>query len=162
RGSAHPLRCLGVPNLALPPCSLRSALTSRANAGADTASTLGVHGGVFFNRRARRANGGLCSRRRHDTTIAPRCAAKGRGVSRSRAGECKMIALVGQSVVDRVKLPGHPWVERLGGAPLFAATALRMAGRPAVILTRGATSELRAPLHRLGFPVIEGPATSSC
>jgi HAD superfamily hydrolase (TIGR01509 family) len=73
-----------------------------------------------------------------------------------------MIALIGQSVVDRVKLPGNPWVERLGGAPLFAATALRMAGRPAVILTRGATSQLRAPLHRLGFQVIEGPSTTSC
>jgi HAD superfamily hydrolase (TIGR01549 family) len=73
-----------------------------------------------------------------------------------------MIALVGQSVVDRAKLPGRPWVERLGGAPLFGATALRMAGRRTVILTRGATSVLRAPLHDLGFPVIEGPSTGSC
>src|SRR5262245_48305468 len=73
-----------------------------------------------------------------------------------------MIALLGQSVVDRVKLPGRPWTERLGGAPFFAATALRMSGQPAVILTRGGTSELRAPLHRLGFQVIEGPSTRSC
>jgi hypothetical protein len=73
-----------------------------------------------------------------------------------------MVALVGQSVVDRVKLPGCSWVERLGGAPVFAATALRMAGRPAVILTRGGTPALRLPLHRLGFSVIEGPATATC
>lgn len=73
-----------------------------------------------------------------------------------------MVALVGQSVVDRVKLPGCPWVERLGGAPFFAATALRMAGCSAVILTRGGTPALRAPLHGLGFRVIEGPATATC
>jgi FMN phosphatase YigB (HAD superfamily) len=73
-----------------------------------------------------------------------------------------MIALVGQSVVDRVKLPGRPWVERLGGAPFFGAAGLRRAGRPAVILTRGATSVLRAPLHDLGFPVVEGPSSGSC
>ena len=73
-----------------------------------------------------------------------------------------MVALVGQSVVDRVKLPGCDWVERLGGAPFFAATALRMAGRPAVILTRGGTTALRAPLHELGFSVVEGPSTASC
>jgi sugar/nucleoside kinase (ribokinase family) len=73
-----------------------------------------------------------------------------------------MVALVGQCVVDRVKLPGHPWVERLGGAPFFAATALRMAGRSAVVLTRGATPALRAPLHRLGVAVIEGSATATC
>jgi sugar/nucleoside kinase (ribokinase family) len=53
-------------------------------------------------------------------------------------------------------------VERLGGAPVFAATALRMAGHQAVILTRGGTPALRAPLHRLGFRVIEGPATAAC
>jgi sugar/nucleoside kinase (ribokinase family) len=73
-----------------------------------------------------------------------------------------MLALVGQSVVDRVKLPSCPWVERLGGAPIFAATALRLAGRLAIIATRGATPALRAPLHRLGFTVIEGPSTASC
>jgi pfkB family carbohydrate kinase len=73
-----------------------------------------------------------------------------------------MVALVGQSVVDRVKLPGCPWVERLGGAPFFAATALRMAGRRAVILTRGAAEGLRAPLHRLDFRVVEGPPSATC
>src|SRR5262245_5930073 len=73
-----------------------------------------------------------------------------------------MVALVGQSVIDRVKLPGCDWVERLGGAPIFAATALRMAGRSAVVLTRGATATLRLPLRGLGFRVIEGPSTASC
>jgi HAD superfamily hydrolase (TIGR01509 family) len=73
-----------------------------------------------------------------------------------------MVALVGQSVVDRVKLPGCPWVERLGGAPVFAAAALRMSGRAGVIVTRGASEAQRAPLHRLGFKVVEGPAGASC
>jgi putative hydrolase of the HAD superfamily len=73
-----------------------------------------------------------------------------------------MIAIVGQCVVDRIKLPGQPWVERLGGAPIFAAEALAAAGAPAIVLTRGATPALRRPLHRLGLPVIEGPGTRSC
>lgn len=73
-----------------------------------------------------------------------------------------MIAIVGQSVVDRIKLPGEPWVERLGGAPIFAAQALAATGAPAVVLTRGATPALRRPLHHLGLAVIEGPATRSC
>jgi putative hydrolase of the HAD superfamily len=73
-----------------------------------------------------------------------------------------MIAVVGQSVIDRIKLPGHPWIERLGGAPIFAAEALAATGIPAVILTRGATPTLRRPLHALGIEVIEGPGTLSC
>jgi putative hydrolase of the HAD superfamily len=73
-----------------------------------------------------------------------------------------LIAIVGQSVLDRVKLPGRPWVERLGGAPLFAGQVLATARVSAVILTRGGTPELRGPLHALGIPVIEGPATGSC
>ena len=73
-----------------------------------------------------------------------------------------MIAVVGQSVVDRVKLPGRPWMERLGGAPIFAAQALAACGAPAVVLTRGATAALRRPLHALRLRVIEGPGTRSC
>jgi HAD superfamily hydrolase (TIGR01509 family) len=73
-----------------------------------------------------------------------------------------MIAVVGQSVIDRVKLPGQPWVERLGGAPLFAGEVLASAGARAVILTRGATPHLRRPLHALGLRVVEGPATRTC
>ncbi len=73
-----------------------------------------------------------------------------------------MIALVGQSVIDRVKLPGRPRLERLGGAPIFAGQALVAARAEAVILTRGAVPELRRPLHELGLRVIEGPSTHSC
>jgi hypothetical protein len=70
------------------------------------------------------------------------------------------IALVGQSVVDRVTLPGQPPVERLGGAPIFAGQAV--AGMAAVILTRGATRALRRPLHELGLPIVEDEAARSC
>jgi len=73
-----------------------------------------------------------------------------------------VIALVGQSVVDRVKAPGRPWTERLGGSPWFAGQALAATGAPAAILTRGATPALRRPLHRLGLPVIVGPGRRSC
>jgi pfkB family carbohydrate kinase len=72
------------------------------------------------------------------------------------------IALVGQSVVDRVTLPGRPPVERLGGAPIFAGQAAAAAGVAAVVLTRGATRALRRPLHELGLPIIEGEALRSC
>jgi sugar/nucleoside kinase (ribokinase family) len=73
-----------------------------------------------------------------------------------------VIAVIGQSVVDRIKVPGEPWVERLGGAPLFAAQALAAAGADATILTRGATPDLRRRLRACGLPVIEGPSTRSC
>src|SRR5262249_4589065 len=72
------------------------------------------------------------------------------------------IALVGQSVVDRVTLPGQPVVERLGGAPIFAGQAVVAAGVAAVILTRGATPALRRPLRELGLPIIEKEAPRSC
>jgi putative hydrolase of the HAD superfamily len=73
-----------------------------------------------------------------------------------------VIALVGQSVIDRVTLPGYPPVERLGGAPIFAAQAVARAGAHAVILTRGATAVLRRPLQELGLPIIVGQSTRSC
>ena len=72
------------------------------------------------------------------------------------------IALVGQSVIDRVTLPGQPTVERLGGAPLFAAQAAAAGGVAAAILTRGATPALRRPLRELGLPIIEDEAPRSC
>jgi pfkB family carbohydrate kinase len=72
------------------------------------------------------------------------------------------IALVGQSVVDRVMLPGQAPVERLGGAPIFAGQAAAAAGMAAVILTRGATRALRRPLHELGLSIIEGESPRSC
>lgn len=72
-----------------------------------------------------------------------------------------MIAVIGQSVVDRVRSPGADPVERLGGSPVFAAAALAFAGRDAVILTKGATAELRAPLAAFGYPVAVGDADAS-
>ncbi len=69
-----------------------------------------------------------------------------------------MIALVGQSVLDRVNLPSGHSDERLGGAPVFAGHAIACDGRQAVIVTRGGTSELRRPLHDYGLEVVEGPS----
>jgi sugar/nucleoside kinase (ribokinase family) len=65
----------------------------------------------------------------------------------------------GQCVLDRIRAPGEPSVERLGGAPLFAAAALRHAGLGAAIATRGGTPELREPLAAFGLPVVVGPGT---
>jgi sugar/nucleoside kinase (ribokinase family) len=69
-----------------------------------------------------------------------------------------MIALVGQSVLDRVNLPSGRSDERLGGAPVFAGHAIACDGRQAVIVTRGGTRELRRPLHAFGLEVVEGPS----
>jgi len=67
------------------------------------------------------------------------------------------VALVGQSVLDRVTAPGVPAEERLGGSPVFAAEAVAAGGWPAVIVTRGGDALLRRPLHGFGLPVVEGP-----
>ena len=72
-----------------------------------------------------------------------------------------MIALIGQSVLDRVTEPGREPEERLGGAPIFAGHAIERTNRSAVILTRGGTTELRAPLRALGLDVVEGPCEST-
>jgi hypothetical protein len=72
-----------------------------------------------------------------------------------------VIAIVGQSVVDRVTAAGREPTERLGGSPVFAAAALAFAGRSAVILTKGATPELREPLGAFGFTVACGEAAAS-
>jgi sugar/nucleoside kinase (ribokinase family) len=72
-----------------------------------------------------------------------------------------MIAIVGQSVVDRVRQVGGEPVERLGGSPVFAAAALHFAGRDAVILTKGGTPALRQPLERFGFEIAVGDTRSS-
>jgi sugar/nucleoside kinase (ribokinase family) len=69
-----------------------------------------------------------------------------------------MIAVVGQSVLDRVRGPGVAPAVRLGGAPLFAGRALTAEGRSAVVLTRGGTPELRAPLGELPCEIVVGPA----
>jgi hypothetical protein len=85
----------------------------------------------------------------------------GKGHSAS-AGTRGMVALVGQSVIDRVSLPGGPPVERLGGAPIFAGQAAAAAGVDAVIVTRGATPAFRRLLRELGLSVIEDEAPGSC
>jgi sugar/nucleoside kinase (ribokinase family) len=72
-----------------------------------------------------------------------------------------MIAVIGQSVVDRIRSPDGAEVERLGGAPVFAAAALAFAGHPGVILTKGGSAELREPLSRFGLPVVVGEAAAS-
>jgi sugar/nucleoside kinase (ribokinase family) len=68
------------------------------------------------------------------------------------------IALVGQSVLDRVTLPTGESEERLGGAPVFAGHAIARDGRRGVIVTRGGTAALRRPLHDYGLEVVEGPS----
>jgi hypothetical protein len=72
-----------------------------------------------------------------------------------------VIAIVGQSVVDRVTAVGREPTERLGGSPIFAAAALAFAGQDAVILTKGGSPALRAPLGEFGFPVACGDADAS-
>jgi sugar/nucleoside kinase (ribokinase family) len=73
-------------------------------------------------------------------------------------GAPALIAICGQSVVDRVRAAGRPDAVRLGGSPVFAIEALRDHPASAAILTRGADAALRAPLHASGFEVVEGPA----
>ena len=68
-----------------------------------------------------------------------------------------MIAVIGQSVLDRTTWPDGRVEERVGGAPIFAARALADAW-PAVVLTHGTTAELRAPLHDFGACVVAGPS----
>jgi hypothetical protein len=71
-----------------------------------------------------------------------------------------MIGLIGQSVLDRTHWPDGRVVERLGGAPVFAARAIADVW-PAIVLTHGGTTELRQPLRELGLQVFEGPVTST-
>ena len=68
-----------------------------------------------------------------------------------------MIALVGQSVLDRILWPGGRIEQRLGGAPVFASRALADAW-PALVITQGADAELRQALHHTGLEVCEGPS----
>jgi len=68
-----------------------------------------------------------------------------------------VIALVGQSVLDRILWPGGRIEERLGGAPVFASRALADAW-PALVITQGADGELRQALHDSGLEVREGPS----
>jgi sugar/nucleoside kinase (ribokinase family) len=72
-----------------------------------------------------------------------------------------VIAIVGQSVIDRIRTPEGRESERLGGSPVFAAAAVHRHGLPATILTRGATPQLRAELERFDVPVVVGPGSRS-
>jgi hypothetical protein len=72
-----------------------------------------------------------------------------------------VIAICGQSVVDRVREPGRAPVVRLGGSPVFALEALRGVADTAVILTRGGDAALRRPLRDGPFEVVEGPSEHS-
>ena len=68
-----------------------------------------------------------------------------------------LIAITGQSVLDRTTWPDGRREDRLGGAPVFAAQAL--AGRDpavAVVLTQGGDDALRQPLCATGLEVIAG------
>lgn len=68
-----------------------------------------------------------------------------------------MIAVIGESVLDRTTWPDGRREQRLGGSPVFAGRAL--AGVAAgVVITHGADAPLRRPLHDLGLEVIEGPS----
>jgi sugar/nucleoside kinase (ribokinase family) len=60
-----------------------------------------------------------------------------------------------------VREAGCAPVERLGGAPAFAAAALRASRRVAVILTKGGSPALRAPLMACGFEVVVGPGEAT-
>jgi hypothetical protein len=68
-----------------------------------------------------------------------------------------MIAVLGQCVEDLVIDPDGAVDARLGGTPLFAAHALARERCAAVICARGGSEELRAPLHRFGLEVVNGP-----
>ncbi len=72
-----------------------------------------------------------------------------------------MIAVVGQSVIDRVTTPDGRHVERLGGSPVFAAAAIVAFGLDATILTRGATPQLLRSLSATPVGVVVGPSSTS-
>jgi sugar/nucleoside kinase (ribokinase family) len=66
----------------------------------------------------------------------------------------RLLGVVGLVSLDRVdgSLP------RLGGAPYYAARALRLLGHPAVIATKLAVEDSGRGLHALGVPVVSRPA----
>lgn len=66
----------------------------------------------------------------------------------------RLLGVVGLASLDRVD--GGP--PRLGGAPYYAARALRLLGHPAVIVTKLAAEDSGRGLHALGIPVVSRPA----
>jgi sugar/nucleoside kinase (ribokinase family) len=66
----------------------------------------------------------------------------------------RQLGVVGLVSLDRVD-GGLP---RLGGAPFYAAKALRLLGQPALIATKIAPEDSKRGLHALGIPVYSHPA----
>jgi sugar/nucleoside kinase (ribokinase family) len=66
----------------------------------------------------------------------------------------RLLGVVGLVSLDRVdgRLP------RLGGAPFYAAQALRLLGHSAVLVTKLAAEDSGRGLHALGVPVVARPA----
>jgi sugar/nucleoside kinase (ribokinase family) len=65
------------------------------------------------------------------------------------------LGVVGLVSLDRV----DGGIPRLGGAPWYAARALRLLGYPAVLVTKLAEEDSRRGLHTLGVPVSWRPAS---
>jgi sugar/nucleoside kinase (ribokinase family) len=66
----------------------------------------------------------------------------------------RLLGVVGLVSLDRVD-GGLP---RLGGAPFYAAKALRLLGHPALVATKIAPEDSSRGLHALGLPVHSRPA----
>jgi sugar/nucleoside kinase (ribokinase family) len=64
------------------------------------------------------------------------------------------LGVVGLVSLDRV----DGGIPRLGGAPWYAARALRLVGHPAVLVTKLAVEDSQRGLHALGVPVFSRPA----
>jgi len=69
----------------------------------------------------------------------------------------RQLGVVGLVSLDRVD-GGLP---RLGGAPFYAAKALRLLGQPALIATKIAPEDSGRGLHALGIPVYSRPAAQT-
>jgi sugar/nucleoside kinase (ribokinase family) len=67
------------------------------------------------------------------------------------------LGVVGLVSLDRV----DGGIPRLGGAPWYAARALRLLGHPAVLVTKLAAEDSRRGLHALGLPVAWRPASTT-
>jgi pfkB family carbohydrate kinase len=72
-----------------------------------------------------------------------------------------VIAVVGESVIDRTDWPDGRTEDRLGGAPVYAARALRDV-LPAAFLTRGIDElSMYGPLRSCAANLVIGPPTKS-